>query len=159
MMRPYYSAEDYNADGELTLPLYCWLLILIQGKAWVILFISSSIGMGNTEGVISALWPNPVGFYTGLLAGLPSLLTAFLYYYRSRIHFTWKVCYFSLLVGIAVSMLTTGVMWLEESRMDNQLVIILLIPDVLCLMMYAFNQRLLDVFFPVNVPVTGNPPL
>lgn len=155
-MRPYYSAEDYNADGELTLPLYCWLLMLIQGKAWVILFISSYIGMGNTEGVISFLWPNPAGFYAGLLAGIPSLLTAFLYYYRARILFAWKVCYFSLLVGIAISILTTGVMWLEESRMDNELVIILLIPDVLCLIMYAFNQRLIDVFSPVSLPGTGN---
>ncbi|WJW96592.1 DUF2919 family protein [Enterobacter pseudoroggenkampii] len=155
-MRPYYTPEDYNADRELTLPLYCWLLMLIQGKAWVILFISSYIGMGNTGDVISILWPNPAGFYAGLVAGVPSLLTAFLYYYRTRVSFAWKACYYSLLAGSAVSMLITGIMWLKDNGMDNELVVILLIPDILCLMMYIFNQRLIDVFFPETIPVTGN---
>ncbi|WP_395488901.1 DUF2919 family protein [Cedecea davisae] len=151
MKHSYFSEHDYNANGELTLPWYHWVLMLIQGKAWVTTLVFAYIGIDIPQDISSVFWPYAICFYISLLAGLPCLICAFVYYFRSKASNIWRVCYFTILAGSIISIFMTTGMWLGGPGFDNELALILLIPDILCLVMYTFNQRLLDVFFPFKI--------
>ena len=151
MSREYYSAEDYNVNGDLTLPWYYWILMLIQSKAWIIVLVFAYIGIDVPDDISDALWPDNLFFYLSLIAGLPALLCVLLYYFRSKVGFAWKLCYFGNIAGIIASIAATMMVWLILSAYDNELALILLTPDVLCLVMYVFNQRVINAFFPLSL--------
>ncbi|WP_067708261.1 MULTISPECIES: DUF2919 domain-containing protein [unclassified Erwinia] len=142
-----YSPDDYDAKGQLTLPLGFWAVLLLQARTWV-LFAAAAASKQQSTSLLELFYPDSRVFWTGLGLGVPAALGLLLTGYRQRFPRLWRTWRGVLCLTLLTTLLVQGItLWLGEDDL-SPLAIIFSGFDLLALCYLWLNQRLHDCFDP-----------
>lgn len=146
MIAPY-SPDDYDAKGQLRLPVGFWLTLLLQARTWV-LFVMAGASRDQGAALLELFYPDTHAFWTGLALGIPAALGGLLTGYRLRFPRLWQSWRGVLCVTLVAMLALQGVsLWRNEDAL-SPLVILFTGFDLLALGYLALNRRLRDCFAP-----------
>ncbi|MEN5017594.1 DUF2919 domain-containing protein [Erwinia sp. Eh17-17] len=144
-----YSPDDYDAKGQLRLPLSFWAILLLLGRTWV-LFIAAGASRQQGDSLLALFYPDNHAFWLGLASGLPAVPGLLLTGYRQRLPRLWQAWRWVLVLSL---MLTLGMqsasLWQDEEQASS-LVLMASLLDILALAALLFYRRLRDCFDPAE---------
>ncbi|WP_156103081.1 DUF2919 domain-containing protein [Erwinia sp. 9145] len=89
MMNQTATPDDYDAKGQLKLPLIFWLILLLQARTWV-LFVAAGASRQQGAALLEMFYPDSTTFWVGLALGLPAAVGLLLTGYRQRLPRLWQ---------------------------------------------------------------------
>lgn len=143
-----YSPDDYDARGQLKLPVGFWIILLLQARTWL-LFVMAGASKQQGATLLELFYPDTHAFWIGLGLGIPAALGLLLTGYRQRLPRLWQAWRLVLcLTLVAIVVLQATMIWLGDDQI-SPLVILVTIFDLLGLAYLAMSRRLKDCFNPV----------
>lgn len=142
-----YSPDDYDASGQLRLPLGFWAVLLLQARTWV-LFVAAGASREQGSSLLELFYPDAHAFWLGLAMGIPAAAGLLLTGYRQRLPRLWQAWRQVLFLSLILVLLLQGVtLWYGEAEMSPP-VIIFTGFDLLALCYLNFNTHLRHCFDP-----------
>ena len=142
-----YSPDDYDARGQLRLPLGFWAILLLQARTWV-LFVMAGASRQQGTSLLALFYPDSHAFWLGLGLGVPAALGLLLTGYRQRAPKLWQAWRWVLMLTlVAMLALQAFTLWHGDDAV-SPLVILFTGFDLLALYWLAFNRRLKACFDP-----------
>jgi hypothetical protein len=144
-----YSPDDYDARGQLRLPLGFWAILLLQARTWV-LFVMAGASRQQGTSLLALFYPDTHAFWLGLGLGVPAALGLLLTGYRQRAPKLWQAWRWVLMLTlVAMLALQAFTLWHGDDAF-SPLVILFTGFDLLALYWLAFNRRLKACFDPAS---------
>jgi hypothetical protein len=144
-----YSPDDYDAKGQLRLPLSFWAILLLQARTWVMFVMAGASRQQGTQ-LLELFYPDTHSFWLGLGFGIPAAIGLLLTGYRQRLPRLWQAWRWVLIITLVVTMLAPLLMqWQEEDPLSELLLMVTLL-DGLALLALLFSPRLRDCFDPAK---------
>lgn len=144
-----YSPDDYDARGQLRLPLGFWAILLLQARTWV-LFVMAGASRQQGTSLLALFYPDTHAFWLGLGLGVPAALGLLLTGYRQRAPKLWQAWRWVLMLTlVAMLALQAFTLWQGDDAV-SPLVILFTGFDLLALYWLAFNRRLKACFDPAS---------
>lgn len=144
-----YSPDDYDAKGQLRLPLSFWAILLLQARTWVMFVMAGASRQQGTQ-LLELFYPDTHSFWLGLGFGIPAAIGLLLTGYRQRLPRLWQAWRWVLVITLVVTMLAPLLMqWQQEDPLSELLLMVTLL-DGLALLALLFSSRLRDCFDPAK---------
>ncbi|WP_158782577.1 DUF2919 domain-containing protein [Pantoea sp. BAV 3049] len=142
-----YSPDDYDARGQLKLPVGFWIILLLQARTWV-LFVMAGASKQQGATLLALFYPDTRAFWIGLGLGIPATLGLLLTGYRQRLPRLWQAWHWVLCLALVAIVLLQAIMiWLGDDQY-SPLVILVTVFDLLGLAYLTMSRRLKDCFSP-----------
>lgn len=142
-----YSPDDYDARGQLRLPLSFWAILLLQARTWV-LFVMAGASRQQGTTLLELFYPDTHAFWLGMALGCPAAVGLLLTGYRQKLPRLWQIWRWVLAATLTVMLCQQGLsLWLNEESI-SPLVLLVSTLDVLALLSLCYQQRLRDCFDP-----------
>lgn len=142
-----YSPDDYDARGQLRLPLSFWAILLLQARTWV-LFVMAGASRQQGTTLLELFYPDTRTFWLGMALGCPAAAGLLLTGYRQRLPRLWQAWRWVLVATLAVMLCQQGVsLWLHEESVSPPVLIVSVL-DILALLALCGQRRLRDCFDP-----------
>lgn len=138
--------NDYDTHGRLKLPVFFWLVLLLQARTWV-LFVAAGASREQGEALLRLFYPDSDMFWLGLLPGIPAVLAFLLSGRRGRWPTLWAAWRWVLIAaqcGLLVSQIALA---LSEEALSG-ITLALMVLDVVALVWLLTNPRLKACFSP-----------
>ena len=142
-----YTPDDFDAKGQLKLPLAFWAVLLLQARTWL-LFVMAGASREQGASLLALFYPDTQAFWIGMALGVPAALGLLLTGYRQRFPRIWQAWRWVLcltLVGI-VTLQAIGLSLDDEAA--SPVVILLTGFDLIALIWLGFSVRIRDCFNP-----------
>lgn len=68
----WYAPDDYDQHGWLRLPLWYWMILVLQAKTWA-LFLIAGASRDTGERLLRLFYPQTDDFWLGMSIGLPAV--------------------------------------------------------------------------------------
>ncbi len=143
-----FSPDDYDAKGQLRLPLAFWAILLLQARTWV-LFVMAGASRQQGASLLELFYPDSHAFWLGLGSGIPAALGLLLTGYRQRFPRLWQAWRWVLMLTLA-GMLLLQVFTLWQGEQASPLSILFTGFDLLALVWLGLNGRLRACFDPAS---------
>ncbi|MEJ4045109.1 DUF2919 domain-containing protein [Erwinia sp. SLM-02] len=144
-----YTPDDYDARGQLRLPLSFWAILLLQARTWV-LFVMAGASRQQGTALLELFYPDTHTFWLGLGLGVPAAVGLLLTGYRQRLPRLWQALRWVLMATLAVMLLLQGVSLWQQDDLSSPLVMFVSLLDVLGLLALWRQRRLADCFDPTQ---------
>ncbi|WP_233599401.1 DUF2919 domain-containing protein [Erwinia sp. JUb26] len=142
-----YTPDDYDARGQLRLPLSFWAILLLQARTWV-LFVMAGASRQQGAALLELFYPDTHSFWLGLGLGGPAAVGLLLTGYRQRLPRLWLAWRWVLMATLAVMLVMQGVSLWQQEDQTSPLVLFVSLLDVLGLLALWRHRRLVDCFDP-----------
>lgn len=140
-----YSPDDYDAKGQLRLPLSFWAILALQARTWI-LFVMAGASREQGSQLLALFYPDNHAFWLGLGFGIPAAIGLLLTGYRQRLPRVWQAWRWVLIVSLAIALLAPLLwQWQEEGPVSDLLLLVTLL-DAVALLTLLFSPRLRDCF-------------
>lgn len=142
-----YLPDDYDAKGQLRLPLLFWLILLLQARTWLLLLMAGASRQQGND-LLALFYPDRQSFWLGLALGVPAALGLLLTGYRQRWPRLWQAWRGVLSLSLLINLLWQGVQLVQGDMQASPLPLLLSLFDLLALIWLQLNARLRDCFLP-----------
>ncbi len=143
----FYTPDDYDAKGQLKLPLAFWGVLLLQARTWL-LFIMAGASRQQGTALLELFYPDIRAFWTGIALGVPAALGLLLTGYRQRLPRLWQAWRWVLCLSLAAMLCVQfASLWLGEEELSPWMILFTGF-DLLALGWFSFSARLRDCFIP-----------
>lgn len=144
-----FSPDDYDAKGQLRLPLGFWAILLLQARTWV-LFVMAGASRQQGTSLLALFYPDTHAFWLGLALGVPAALGLLLTGYRQRFPRLWQAWRWVLMLTLVAMLVLQGATLYQGEESVSPLVILFTGFDLLALAWLSFNRHLRACFDPVH---------
>jgi hypothetical protein len=144
-----FSPDDYDAKGQLRLPLAFWAILLLQARTWV-LFVMAGASRQQGSSLLELFYPDTHAFWLGLALGVPAALGLLLTGYRQRIPRLWQAWRWVLMLTLVAMLTLQGFTLYQGEESVSPLVILFTGFDLLALAWLSFNRHLRACFDPAH---------
>jgi len=142
-----YTPDDYDAKGQLKLPLAFWAALLLQARTWLLFIMAGASRQQGTE-LLELFYPDTHAFWIGIALGVPAAIGLLLTGYRQRLPRLWKTWRWVLLLTLAAMLcLQIASLWPGDDALSPWLILFTGF-DGLALAWFGLSRRLRDCFRP-----------
>lgn len=138
--------NDYDTHGRLKLPVFFWLVLLLQARTWV-LFVAAGASREQGEALLRLFYPDSEMFWLGLLPGIPAVLAFLLSGRRGRWQTLWAAWRWVLIAAQCGLLVWQIALALSEEALSG-ITLALMVLDVVALVWLLTNPRLKACFSP-----------
>lgn len=138
--------NDYDTHGRLKLPVFFWLVLLLQARTWV-LFVAAGASREQGEALLRLFYPDSDMFWLGLLPGIPAVLAFLLSGRRGRWQTLWAAWRWVLIAAQCGLLVWQIALALSEEALSG-ITLALMVLDVVALVWLLTNPRLKACFSP-----------
>jgi len=149
MTRLNYMPEDYDAKGQLRLPFFFWLILVLQARTWLLLVMAGASRQQGSD-LLALFYPDAHAFWLGLALGVPAAAGLLLTGYRQRWPQLWSGWRYVLGVSFLVSVIAQAIDVSGEESATSPLPLLLMLFDGLALWALLTHRRLRDCFLPAS---------
>jgi len=149
MTRLNYMPEDYDAKGQLRLPFFFWLILVLQARTWLLLVMAGASRQQGSD-LLALFYPDAHAFWLGLALGVPAAAGLLLTGYRQRWPRLWSGWRYVLGVSFLVSVIAQAIDVSGEESATSPLPLLLMLFDGLALWALLTHRRLRDCFLPAS---------
>jgi len=142
-----YSPDDYDARGQLRLPLVFWAILLLQARTWV-LFVMAGASRQQGTALLELFYPDTQAVWLGIGLGVPAAAGLLLTGYRQRFPRLWQTWRWVLIATLGMMLILQGRLLWQQDAQTSPLVLLVSLLDVLALMLLLCYRRLRDCFDP-----------
>lgn len=139
-----YTPDDFNAKGELRLPLAFWLILILQSRTWI-LFIVAGASRQQGDSLLKLFYPDTQSFWLGLAAGVPAVMAFLLSGRRQQWPRLWAAWRWVLMLALWV-IAGLQIWTVQQGDAFTPMVAALLLADLLALIWLAWDKRLRACF-------------
>lgn len=142
-----YTPDDFDAKGQLKLPLAFWAVLLLQARTWLLLVMA---GASREQGasLLTLFYPDTQAFWIGIGLGVPAALGLLLTGYRQRFPRIWQAWRWVLCLTLVGILALQAISLALEDEAASPVVILLTGFDLIALIWLGFSVRLRDCFSP-----------
>ncbi|MDA3132674.1 DUF2919 domain-containing protein [Atlantibacter subterranea] len=138
--------NDYDPHGRLKLPVFFWLVLLLQARTWV-LFVAAGASREQGEALLRLFYPDSEMFWLGLLPGIPAVLAFLLSGRRGRWPGLWMAWRWVLIAAQCGLLVWQVALVMSEAALSG-ITLSLMVLDVVALVWLLTNPRLKACFSP-----------
>ncbi|NBD00004.1 DUF2919 family protein [Atlantibacter hermannii] len=138
--------NDYDPHGRLKLPVFFWLVLLLQARTWV-LFVAAGASREQGEALMRLFYPDSETFWLGLLPGIPAVLAFLLSGRRERWPKLWTAWRWILIAAQCGLLIWQIAMAVSEAALSG-VTLALMVLDGVALVWLLTNPRLKACFSP-----------
>ncbi|MCE0489248.1 DUF2919 domain-containing protein [Pantoea sp. Mb-10] len=149
MTRLNYMPEDYDAKGQLRLPFFFWLILVLQARTWLLLVMAGASRQQGSD-LLALFYPDAHAFWLGLALGVPAAAGLLLTGYRQRWPRLWSGWRYVLGVSFLVSVIAQAIDVSGDESATSPLPLLLMLFDGLALWALLTHRRLRDCFLPAS---------
>ncbi len=149
MTRLNYMPEDYDAKGQLRLPFFFWLILVLQARTWLLLLMAGASRQQGSD-LLALFYPDSQAFWLGLALGVPAAAGLLLTGYRQRWPRLWSGWRYVLCFSFLVSLIAQTFDVSGEDVAASPLPLLLMLFDGLALTALLTHRRLRDGFLPTS---------
>ncbi|EKM6456469.1 DUF2919 domain-containing protein [Cronobacter dublinensis] len=135
--------SDYDNRGRLKLPALFWAVLLLQARTWA-LFVLAGASRGQGEALLGLFYPDRQGFWMGLAAGIPAMLTFLLSGRRHDRPRLWRYARYVLMLTQALMLASQALLLWRDA--PGGIALALLALDAWALWLLASHRRLRACF-------------
>lgn len=136
--------NDYDSHGQLKLPAFFWLVLLLQARTWV-LFLAAGASRDQGTALLALFYPDSEMFWLGLLPGIPAVIAFLLSGRRARWPRLW-FCWRWVLIVAQCALLAWQVAMMVTENSVSGVTLALLVVDVVALVWLLTHPRLKACF-------------
>lgn len=143
-----YSPDDYDARGQLKLPLGFWIILLLQARTWA-LFVMAGASRQQGATLLALFYPDPHAFWIGLGLGVPAVLGLLLTGYRQRLPRLWQAWRWVVCLALAAIIVQQAILLWQGDEIVSPWGVLFSVFDLLGLVYWVMSRRLRDCFNPL----------
>jgi len=140
-----FSPDYFDANGLLRLPLWFWVVLLLQARTWLI-FVMAGVSRQQGGELLQLIYPDNQAFWRGMALGIPAALALIIAGRRQQWPRLWRYWHGVLIVSVLGALgLQMFTLWQSDSG-DDLLGSLLALADACALAALLCSTRLRACF-------------